>query len=74
MQTDQVEIINQKIDAVMQASHKLAEKMYQEASAGPQAGPGPQQPGEQGQEEHKGDESKEGAVDADFEVVDDDKK
>jgi molecular chaperone DnaK len=59
-----------------QASHKLAEEMYKQASAG-QGGqtPGAQPGGEQsGGGEAGGDGSKDGAVDADFEVVDEDKK
>jgi molecular chaperone DnaK len=75
MQTEQTEIINQKIEDLMQASHKMAEAMYQQAS---QAQPGAEQSGPRAdsgaaQEPQPG-ESKEGAVDADFEVVDDDKK
>ncbi|MBD3219581.1 MAG: molecular chaperone DnaK [candidate division Zixibacteria bacterium] len=74
LQTDQAEIIKQKMDDLMQASHKLAEQMYQQAQAeGQQQAGAEEQPGG-GEEESKGDESKEGAVDADFEVVDDDKK
>ena len=71
MKTDSVEIINQKIDDLMQASHKLAEELYKqsaEQSAQGQAQGEPQ--GEQTESagaEKKGDE----AVDADFEVVDD---
>jgi molecular chaperone DnaK len=70
LQTDQAEIIKQKMDDLMQASHKLAEQMYQQAQARGQAD---EQAGA-GEEEAKSEESKEGAVDADFEVVDDDKK
>ncbi len=74
LQTDQAEIIKQKIDDLMQASHKIAEQMYQQAQAeGQQQAGAEEQPGS-GEEEGKSDESKEGAVDADFEVVDDDKK
>ncbi len=65
--------INAAIEELMQASHKIAEEMYKQQSAegGPQAeqtqaGPQTQQkPTDEG-----GDE----AVDAEFEVVDDDKK
>ncbi|HEQ98028.1 MAG TPA: molecular chaperone DnaK [candidate division Zixibacteria bacterium] len=70
MQTDQAEIIKQKMDDLMQASHKLAEQMYQQAQA---QGPAGGEAGA-GAEEQKSEESQEGAVDADFEVVDDDKK
>jgi len=76
MKTDQAQIINQKIDDLMQTSHKLAETIYQQASqAQSQAAEGGQE-AETGKttDEAKEGESKEGAVDADFEVVDDDKK
>jgi molecular chaperone DnaK len=64
--------INSAIDALMTASHKLAEEMYKQqtaqqgggATAGPPPGAGPAESSA----------DKGGAVDADFEVVDDDKK
>ena len=75
MQTEQTEIINQKIEDLMQASHKMAEAMYQQAS---QTEPGAEQADPRADtgaaEEPKQGESKDGSVDADFEVVDDDKK
>lgn len=70
LQTDQAEIIKQKMDDLMQASHKLAEQMYQQAQTRGQA----EDQAGAGEEETKSEESKEGTVDADFEVVDDDKK
>ena len=75
--SDSAESINQAKEELMQASHKLAEEMYkqaasqQEQQAGPEAqaaGTGPQEE-QPGQDKPKDD----GAVDADFEVVDDDK-
>jgi molecular chaperone DnaK len=74
MSGESVEAINSAKEKLMQVSHKLAEEMYKQTQqagaqqaaggdAGPEAGP---QPGEG--------EQKDGAVDADFEVVDDDKK
>jgi len=62
--------INKAVDELMQASHKIAEEMYKQQSAeqaaGAQAGPNGGEP--------SGDQKKDdGAVDADFEVVDDDK-
>lgn len=77
METEEVAIIKQKIDDLMTASHKLAEILYQQQQ-GQQPG-GEQQQGadpEEGSGEGKqqSGESKDGAVDADFEVVDDDKK
>jgi len=73
MNGDSIDSIKSSRDALTSASHKLAEEMYKHAqqSAGPQ--PGPQQPPHpEGPAEGgpKGD----GAVDADFEVVDGDKK
>ncbi|PKK82881.1 MAG: molecular chaperone DnaK [candidate division Zixibacteria bacterium HGW-Zixibacteria-1] len=76
--TSTVEPINEAKEELIKASHKLAEEMYK-ATAGQQqgqAGGGPQpedfakeQADSTGQESPKDD----GAVDADFEVVDDDK-
>jgi len=64
--------IARAVDELMQASHKLAEEMYKQHAGQSQAEPGPQ-PGPQPGETKTGDSGK-GAVDADFEVVDDDKK
>ncbi len=74
---DSLEEINTAKETLMQASHKLAEEMYKQtqdqqapgAEAGPQAEPQPEQP--QSDDSTQGDG---GAVDADFEVVDEDKK
>ncbi len=64
------EEINKAVDEMMQASHKMAEQMYkqQAGAGGPQAQASEEPPKK---DEGKGDE---GAVDADFEVVDDDKE
>ncbi len=71
--TESVEIINQKIDDLMQASHKLAEELYKQTSE--QTGQAQGEPQEEPQGETADTSSsskKEGeAVDADFEVVDD---
>lgn len=69
---DSLEAINSAKETLIQASHKLAEEMYKQAQSQQQeaGGAGPQ--GEP-QQPTSGD-SKDGAVDADFEVVDDDKK
>jgi len=66
--------IKTALEELTQASHKLAEELYkqQAAQAGQQQG-GPQPPPETGAEEKKDADQGE-AVDADFEVVDDDKK
>jgi molecular chaperone DnaK len=74
---ESLEAINTAKEKLVNASHKLAEEMYKQAQqagaeqaggAGPQ-GPGPEPGADTGQEGPK-----EGAVDADFEVVDDEKK
>jgi molecular chaperone DnaK len=80
LKTDDVEQINKTTEEMLTASHKLAEEIYKQATAEQQAqaqqqaagGPGPEQPqpgAEQPAEEAKGKDD--GAVDADFEVVDD---
>ncbi|MBU8932413.1 MAG: molecular chaperone DnaK [candidate division Zixibacteria bacterium] len=75
--SESVEVINTAKEALTTASHKLAEEMYKQAQAEQQAAAG-EQPGaepEPSGEETPGEEPKpEGAVDAEFEVVDDDKK
>ena len=66
---ESLETLNSAKEALMQASHKLAEEMYKAAQE--------QQPGTGAASEGGGtstEEAKDGAVDADFEVVDDDKK
>jgi molecular chaperone DnaK len=65
------EAIKTSMEALQQASHKLAEEMYKDAQAqqGAEGGPAPE--GDAGQPQGSADE---GAVDADFEVVDDEKK
>ncbi len=72
---DSVEAINNAKEELMTASHKLAEEMYKQAQAEQADGETESPAGETGQAEtaDTGD-SDSGAVDADFEVVDDDKK
>lgn len=76
MAGDSLEAINAAKESLTTASHKLAEEMYKQAQAasGAQAGAEPEAAttgaGEGEEKKDKG----EGAVDADFEVVDDDKK
>jgi molecular chaperone DnaK len=75
MAGESIEAINQAKEELMKASHKIAEEMYkqsqQAAQPGQEAGqaPGGEQPKS---DAGSGDDS--GAVDADYEVVDDDKK
>ena len=67
--------IDKAVEELLSASHKMAEEMYKQQGAQQQtAGAGPEQTAgtDAGKDaEGKGDE---GAVDADFEVVDDDKE
>ena len=73
--SDSLENINTAKEELMAASHKLAEEMYRQASqAGQEGQAGGAQPGAEGGETKESGEGKDGAVDADFEVVDDDKK
>ncbi len=85
LKSETIEPINQAKEELLQASHKLAEEMYKDAAAkqqaagGPQpdmgAGAGPQagtDPGASDSQEENHSKS-DGAVDADFEVVDDNK-
>jgi molecular chaperone DnaK len=74
LSSDSVKTINDAKEALMQASHKLAEEMYKQAQADQaQAGTGAAESSAEQPESSSGDD-KEGVVDADFEVVDDDKK
>lgn len=70
MHGESAEQINRSIDELMQASHKIAEEMYKQASTQQQAS-SQEPPREEKKEEKKEGKGKEGAVDADFEVVDD---
>ncbi len=69
---ESLDAIKSAKEVLTTASHHLAEEMYKSAqqTAGPQAGP---QPGA-GPAPSEGGQKKDGAVDADFEVVDDEKK
>jgi molecular chaperone DnaK len=74
MNSDDIERINKSTEDVMTASHKLAEEIYKQASAQQQEGAGAEPGAEQAQEQPTEEEKKgkdDGAVDADFEVVDD---
>jgi molecular chaperone DnaK len=71
---ESLEAINAAKEKLMQASHKLAEEMYKQSqeATGPEAGAdaGAQQ---ETPDENSAGEKKDGAVDADFEVVDEEK-
>jgi len=75
---ESLENITKAREELVQASHKIAEEMYKAAQAQEQqagaegAAPGGEQGGQA--DSGGGDDSGEGTVDADFEVVDDDKK
>ncbi len=69
MQAESPEIIETKIEEVMTASHTLAEELYKKTTAEQAGRPGTERAGEKPKEEEK--KEKEGAVDADYEVVDD---
>lgn len=72
---DSLEIITKAKDELVAASHKLAEEMYKQAQAASAQGANPEAgaPNNGGNASGGGD-GKTGPVDADFEVVDDDKK
>ncbi len=65
--------INRSIDELMQASHKIAEQMYKQTAGAQQQATSQEPPKEEKKEEkpENKDKGKEGAVDADYEVVDD---
>lgn len=70
MRGESADQISRSIDELMQASHKIAEEMYKQTAAQQQAA-SQEPPKEEKKEEKKKEKGKEGAVDADFEVVDD---
>ncbi len=74
--SDSAETINKAKEELMQASHKLAEEMYKHTAQQQGAAGAGDASGTAGGGESKADDSSkgDGAVDADFEVVDDDKK
>ena len=75
MAGDSVEAINTAKETLMQSSHKLAEEMYKKAQEAQGNATGGAQGGPSGESAGTGESSDgDGAVDADFEVVDDDKK
>ncbi len=81
METNEAEPMKEKIEALKQASYKLAEEVYKQASPGTQGAPGAEGQGPAGGDAgnagqqgspHAG--SGGGAEDADYRVVDDDDK
>jgi len=70
MKGESADEINRSIDELMQASHKIAEQIYKQTQAQQQQATS-QEPPKEEKKEKKEDKGKEGAMDADFEVVDD---
>ena len=71
MKGENADEINKSIDELMQASRKIAEQMYKQTQAQQQQATSQEPPKEEKKEKKKEDKGKEGAMDADFEVVDD---
>ncbi len=74
LKSDNIDEMNKAVESITQASHTLAQKMYEEAakskgSQGSPGGQGQQQSGDKTQSDKKDD-----VVDADYEVMDDDKE
>ncbi|MEL7567953.1 MAG: molecular chaperone DnaK [Dehalobacterium sp.] len=67
---DNVDDIKQKSEALSQTLHKLSERIYKEAGAQAGQGAGQEGPGKT----EAGQEPQDNVVDADYEVMDDDKK
>jgi len=75
VETNEAEPMKEKIEALKQASYKLAEQVYKQASPGAQgAEGGPGAAGDSGQAGSEGSPKDGGAEDADYRVVDDDDK
>ena len=74
LEGDDTSSLQTAVDALKQASQKLAEVMYQEAGQAPPEGAPAGAPDGSPPSDAAGSEAGGGAVDADFEVVDDDKK
>jgi molecular chaperone DnaK len=75
LKTDSVDEINKAVEKLSQASHGLAQKMYEEAAKNQQSQGNPgtgEQPAPE-QNANGGTGTKEDVVDADFEVMDEDK-
>ena len=70
MKGESADEINRSVDELMQASHKIAEQMYKQTGAQQQSTP-QEPPQEEKKDEGGKGKGKDGAVDADFEVVDD---
>ncbi|HVP36902.1 MAG TPA: molecular chaperone DnaK [Terriglobales bacterium] len=69
VRSDNKEEIDRATEELLTASHRIAEEMYKKTTTQQPAGGGPEAQPEQGKGEDKS--KKEGAVDADYEVMDD---
>lgn len=74
LKNDNLEALNRAVEAITQASHGLAQKMYEQASKQQQEQAQQQQSDGQSQQSQTQDKEKEDVVDADYEVMDDDKE
>jgi len=73
--SDDAAEIEKAVEELLTASHKMAEEMYKQQASQQAADTAQDQTAQAaGEEREKGGKSDEGAVDADFEVVDDDKE
>ncbi len=70
MKSDQLERLNQTVEALTQASHKLAEEVYKQTTAQQQAQAQEAASDREAQKESGPEAGKEGAVDAEYEVMD----
>jgi len=70
---DNKEEIDKSVEQMLSASHKIAEEMYKKTTAQQATSPPPGEEKEKPKEEKK-EEKEKGAVDADYEVVDDEEK
>ena len=75
LKSDNVDDMNKAVEKITQASHGLAQKMYEEAAKkkAEQGGAGSQSKPAEGEEPSGKDQGKDDVVDADYEVMDDDK-
>jgi len=71
IKSDNKEEIDRATEELLQASHKIAEEMYKKTTAQQQAAGKPSEEQTEEKKEEKKEEGKEGAVDADYEVMDD---
>jgi len=74
VETNEAEPMKEKIEALKQASYKLAEQVYKQASPDAQGATGGPDAGAAGQAGPEGSPNDGGAEDADYRVVDDDDK